>query len=289
MISRKEIMYVDKPIGSVPYPGDEYAYQVMQELKEAYELFKEKYDGKSYSMILSDGQEFQFAILNKNLCHMLGIAAKNICGEYGEQTAQRILGIDPSITPTYELLGKIIERTDDVLENDRKEGSFKLINFYKVMVKTAIFKKMTGFKDFDFGFINFDRDKYLDYTGEYGVANSTRYIFMPSEEVLIPYFMVGFVRNNGGDTYVPETVIAPEDYYKYFANQELVLPLQVLIDDNKDFTKLVATPQEKLKLLQRYKEIITRFKTNSSINIFNDYEATLASAAKNGNERKLIM
>ena len=281
MISRKELVYVDKSVGTVPYPGDEYAYKVMRELKDAYKLFEDKYDGKNYSIILSNGQEFEFAILNKNLCHMLGISAKNIT-TYGEDTAYRVLGIDnPSTISTYELLGKIIERTDDVLENERKDNTYKMINFYKVMIKTAIFKKMTEFKDFNFGFINFDRDKYEKFTREGVRANSTKYIFMPSEEVAIPYFFVGFVKNNGGETYVPETVIAPEDFYNYLGYQELLLPLQILIDDNKEFTKLEATPSEKLKTLQKYNELIQCYKTYSKINIYNDYMATLMSLSRN--------
>ena len=286
MISRRELAYVDKPLGSVPYPGDAYAYKVMSELKEAYDLFKEKYDGKSYNIMLSDKQELQFAILNKNLCHILGIAAKNICN-YGEPTAQKVLGIDyPSATSTYELLGKIIERMDDVIDNDSRDNTYKLINYYKVMIKTAIFKKMTGFNDFDFGVINFNKENHPDYVSEDTFAKSTKYIVMPSDEILIPYFLVGFLQNNGGNIYVPETAIAPEDYYKYFINQELVLPVQIPIEDEKDFTKLEATDQDKIKILQRYKTIISEYNTNSSINIFNDYESMLHEQAR---ERKLIM
>ena len=143
------------------------------------------------------------------------------------------------------------------------------------MIKTAIFKKMTGFNDFDFGVINFKKENHPDYVSEDTFAKSTKYIVMPSDEILIPYFLVGFLQNNGGNIYVPETAIAPEDYYKYFINQELVLPVQITIEDAKDFTKLEATAQDKIKILQRYKTIISEYNTNSSINIFNDYETVL--------------
>lgn len=279
MISKSELKYVNKSTGYIPYPGDEYALKVMEELKEAYELFKEKYDGKSYSMILSNGEEFQFSILDKNLCHLLGINAKNILSEYAESTAQNVLGINGPV-PTYEVLGRIIERYDSVIENEKKESSYKLINFYKVMIKSAIFKRMTNFQKFDFGVINFNRDKYEKYTGESSVSNSSKYIFMPSGEVFVPYFMVGFIQNSGTDFYVPETALAPEEFYNYFGKQELLLPIQVLIDDNKRFSKLIATPQDKLKLLQRYREIINTYKTSSTINIYNDYIAALTDQAE---------
>lgn len=284
MISKSELKYVTKSNGYAPYPGDEYAYEVMKELKAANELFKEKYDGKSYSMILSNGEEFEFAILNKNLCHMLGINAKILSSEYAYDTVKRVLGIDYlNKVPTYELLTKIIERSEDVIENERKENSFKLINFYKVMIKIAIFKQLTNFQSFDYGVINFNRDTFIKNVGEYNIGLSDKYIFMPSGEVFIPYFMVGLIKNCGGEDYVPETLIAPENFVDFFKSQEFVLPVQLLIDDNKDFTKLIATPQEKLKLLNRYKEIISTYNTNTNINIFNDYIATLTEDSRNKN------
>ena len=100
--------------------------------------------------------------------------------------------------------------------------------------------------------------------------------------------MVGLIKNNGGEDYVPETLVAPENFVDYFKSQEFVLPVQLLIDDNKDFTKLIATPQEKLKLLNRYKEIISTYNTNSRINIYNDYIATLTEQAS-GKNRSLTL
>ncbi len=290
MISRKELQFVNKKVGNIPYPGDEYAEAVMAELKEAYNLYNSQYNGKSYSMILSDGQEFQFSIMDKNLCHMLGISTKQLFNnEAAMSVASNVLGIN-GYTPTYEILQKIIDNSDAIIDNERKEGTFKLLNFYKIMVKSAIFKKMSTFKDFDFGFINFDKDKFNNNISYSTYSpNSTKYIFMPSEEVLIPYFMVGFVQDNNSEFHVPETVIAPEDYYKFFIDQELVLPLQVLIDDNQNFTKWVASPQEKLKLLSRYKNIISKYNTRSKINIYNDYETVLTELASKGNSKRLTM
>ena len=287
MISKSELKYVTKASGFAPYPGDEYATMVMKELKEANELFKEKYDGKFYSMILSNGEEFEFAIRDKNICHMLGINSKTLSSDYAYYTVKNVLGIDyQNKIPTYELLTKIIERSDDVIENERKDNSFKLINFYKVMVKIAIFKQLTNFQSFDYGVINFNRDTFVNNNSEFNIGLSNKYIFMPSGEVFIPYFMVGLIKNNGGEDYVPETLVAPENYVDYFKSQEFVLPVQLLIDDNKNFIKLIATPQEKLKLLQRYKEIISTYNTNSKINIFNDYIATLTEATKDN--RKIL-
>lgn len=290
MISRKELQYVNKKIGNVPYPGDDYAEQVMAELKEAHDLFKAQYNGKTYNMILSNGQEFPFSIMDKNLCHMLGIDGKSMFNsEYGREVASKVLGLDYFV-PTYEVLQRIIERSDDVIDNERKEGTYKFLNFYKTMIKCAIFKKMTTFKDFNFGFINFDKSKYdQNTTSSYYSPNSTSYIFMPSEEVLIPYFMVGFVKDNNSEFHVPETVIAPEDYYNFFIEQELLLPLQVLIDDNDSFTKWVSSPEELLKLINRYENIIAKHNTRSKINIYEAYKLALTQLASQGNQRKLTM
>lgn len=290
MISRKELQYVNKKIGNVPYPGDDYAEQVMAELKEAYNLFNAQYNGKSYNMILSNGQEFPFSIMDKNLCHMLGIDGKSMFNsDYGLAAASRVLGVDHYV-PTFEVLQRIINNSDAVIANEKKEGTYKFLNFYKTMIKCAIFKKMTTFKDFNFGFINFDKAKYdQNTTSTYYSPNSTSYIFMPSDEALIPYFLVGFVQDNYSEFHVPETVIAPEDYYNFFIEQELLLPLQVLIDDNDHFTKWVASPEELLKLINRYDNIISKYNTRSKINIYEAYKLALSQLASQGNQRKLTM
>ena len=53
------------------------------------------------------------------------------------------------------------------------------------------------------------------------------------------------------------------------------LPIQILINDNYELTKIVATPKEKLDLLNLYKSLIGMYQTNTFIDIYNDYENTL--------------
>ena len=57
--------------------------------------------------------------------------------------------------------------------------------------------------------------------------------------------------------------------------QTFILPIQILINDNYELTKIVATPKEKLDLLNLYKSLIGMYQTNTFIDIYNDYENTL--------------
>ena len=66
-------------------------------------------------------------------------------------------------------------------------------------------------------------------------------------------------------------------FTKFFREQELVIPTQILIDNLDNLSKINATSEEKLALLNLYKFIINTYKLNSRINIFSDYESVLSS------------
>ena len=87
--------------------------------------------------------------------------------------------------------------------------------------------------------------------------------------------MMGILYDEIDKIYIPETLFAPLDFQNFFIGQELLLPIQILTDDSKTLTKLEASSEDKLNLLNMYKFIINSYKTNSFINIFNDYETTL--------------
>ena len=67
-----------------------------------------------------------------------------------------------------------------------------------------------------------------------------------------------------------------EKYIKVFdvydENTEI---LTFEVYDNYELTKIVATPKEKLDLLNLYKSLIGMYQTNTFIDIYNDYENTL--------------
>jgi len=83
------------------------------------------------------------------------------------------------------------------------------------------------------------------------------------------------IENETNSVYVPETLFASLEYRKFFLKQELVLPVQILINDKQNLSKLQATNEEKLNLLNIYNSIVTAHNTNSNINIFNDYQNML--------------
>jgi hypothetical protein len=78
MISKKELGYISGWANKVPYPGDDYAEEAMEKLKQAERLFKEIYANNKYNITLSNNEEIELAIKDKNLAHMLGVDFKNL-------------------------------------------------------------------------------------------------------------------------------------------------------------------------------------------------------------------
>ena len=274
MISKQELQYVGDFARKVPYPGDDYARRVIDNLADALSLFKKKYYGKRYSLILSNGEEICFEIKEKNLAHLLGIDFRNI-STYMKPLLYSILGFEEYETFTsFGVLTRIVDNGDMVIKNDA-DNYDKFLNYYKVMVKTSCFDKLSEFNEFNFGCINFDKSIYESLTGNKFLPDATKYIFSQNDEALIPYCMMGLKSDNGSEVFIPETFLAPTNFSDYLHNQELLLPIQLLINDDQNLVKLMATPEEKIRMLNLYKSLIQIYNTGSYINIFNDYETIL--------------
>lgn len=277
MISNKELQYVGDYARKVPYPGDEYARETMEKLSKSLDIFKQKYDGKKYSLILSNGEEINFEIQKKQLSHLLGIDYKGMMqSDYMKPLIYNILGFEEgSIIDSYSLLSRIIDNGDEVIKND-KDNYNKFLNYYRLVIKTSCFEKFSDFNDFNFGVINFDKDIFQQATNKVFAPNSTKLLFSQNDEALIPYCIMGLVNDSyTPDVMVPETLIAPTNFHEFIINQELLLPIQLLTNDDQNLSKNIATAEEKIRLLHLYKSLIEIYRTGSFINIFNDYETVL--------------
>lgn len=280
MISRKELKYVNLFARQSLFPGTNYAEKVFEKMIYAYELYQKKYLDKEYSIIFSNGEEIDFEIMTKNLAHLLGIDSKNLTSEYMIETVENVLGLSKfEEKNSYELLKRIIERYEDVIKNDSNPNNSRILNYYKVMIKCAIFSKFSDFGQFNFGCINFDRNIYNNSVENVFSSNSTKLLLTESNESITPYFMMG-IKDGNDEKYFPETLFAPENYRDLFVKQELVIPTQILCSDNNDLTKIEATTKEKLSILNTYKRIIVEYNTKSTINIQNDYENMLKAEEK---------
>ena len=276
MISRQELQYVSDYARKVPYPGNDYAYNVINKLAVALEIFKKKYDGKKYNLILSNGEEICFEIQDKNLAHLLGVDYKNISNsEYMKPLLSSVLGFkDDEPLTSFSILSRIVDNGDKVISNDQSNYN-KFLNYYRVTVKTSCFDTLSEFNEFNFGVINFNKDTFEKSFGSRFLPQSTKLIFTQNYEAIIPYCMMGLTKDNDREIMVPETLLAPTNFADYLYAQELLLPIQLLINDDENLTKLVATPEEKIRILNLYKLIIETYNTRSYINIFNDYETLL--------------
>lgn len=279
MISEDELQYVDKFARMSPYPGDDYAIKTIDKLIDAITFFQKKYQDKEFKLILSNGEEIDFAIKSKNLCHLLGIDYKTFISDYMQSVREKVFDMVfyDQIT-SYDLLYEIIDRADEVIKNDRyKYNKHKILNYYKVFVKCSMFMKLSDFETFNFGFINFDKEIFRDSTGKDLHLKTNKIICAPNDQTLIPYYILGMFQDIQTNIFVPETLYVTKDFVDFFINQELLVPIQLLINNNKNnnFKNIIATPKEKLNILKMYRYIIQEFQTYSYVNIYNDYENTL--------------
>ncbi|MBE6141158.1 MAG: hypothetical protein E7172_06515 [Firmicutes bacterium] len=283
MITINELKYVSSWATKTPYPGINYAKKSIEKLIDAVDAYEEYYMDKEYDIILSNGDQFKFQIMAKNLCHMLGIDYKNLNSEYHQKFREDILGITDSLR-SYDFLKVIIENIDKVLKFDY-ENSGKILNYYRLMVKCSIFEKLSDFTKFNFGVIDFDKNTYQYISGSSYNGNTEKFLYVHSNEQNCPYFLMGILQGSE-ENYAVETLIAPTNIKDFFNNQNVAIPTQILVTTNDTMDKFEATPSEKLALLNQYKALIREYLIANNINIYADYLATLTTQENDYNSRK---
>ena len=280
MITTKELGYVSSWATKVPYPGIEYSEKAAEKLVDAFNDFNKYYSNKEYDIILSNGEQILFEILDKNICHMLGIDYKNTMGDFFAKYREEVLKIDNTIT-SYELLKTIIKNIEEVLKYDHDHCGFAL-NYYRIMIKCSIFEKLSDFSRFNFGVINFNKEKYSEKSGTIFSGKSQKLLYVQSNESVAPYFMMGIKNPEGNQyieqpKYVVETLFAPSKVNDFFNEQEVVIPTQILITTEEKMVKAEAKPSEKIALLNQYKSIINQYNLPNKLNIYGDYESILVN------------
>lgn len=276
MVSRKELEYVNQYARTVPFPGKNYAIDAMEMLIKAYKTYINNYQGKSYNFIFSDGEEINFQIFDKNIAHLFGIDYKSLKSDYMKNTMDEVLDFNAHETGGSDiLLKRIIDRCDEVINNDSKANNYRILNYYRILIKCSAFSKLSTFENFNFGCLKFDKTVYEKINNITFSPQSNKFFFVPSNEAVTPYFMMGIRKDNGNDMYIPETIFASEGFDKMINYQSFILPIQILINDNFNFSKIKASSKEKLDLLNLYKSLIGMYHTNTTIDIYNDYENIL--------------
>lgn len=275
MISSKELKYVGQNASKVPMPGVEYSLGVLKEMKRCYELFNEKYKGKEYSMLFSNAQELDFEILSKNLCHMLGVDFNILKGDSYANFRSEALKTNTNDMNSYSLLELILENMESVAMYDNDPNNcLRALNYYKSGIKCEILNKMSNFDKCNFAAINCKGEAPdVDY-------NLQKMLFVPSNQENTPYYLMIITKEDGLDKYVVKSLLAPKNPITFFANQEVIIPTQIIINDGVKFQKNIATAEEKLALITMYMNIISKYKLSNKLNIFADYESLLNDLTK---------
>ena len=271
MLTIKELQYVDSWASKIPMPGVEYSLEVLKEMEKCYKIYLEKYRNKEYNILFSNSDEIDLVIQEKNLCHMLGVDFSNIRNDYFTDFRLEAFGNSSSVFTSFDLLELIFENMEKVAELDNDPtNKAKAINYYKSSIKCDIFKKLSDFSNFNFISVNSKNE-------------NVKNLVIPSYEALTPYFMMGIIlstnlEDNG--KYVVNTLIAPTNPKEYFDGNEASIPTQMLITDNAKLSKIKATPEEKIKLLTIYSNIVNKYNITNMMNIYGDYENQLNEMSK---------
>ena len=296
MISRKELGYVGLWANRVPYPGDTYCEESMKKLKQAFELFNKYYLNTKYNITFSNNEEIELEILAKNICHMLGIDFKNLSNDCFKDFREKVLGLNTDdYIASYTMLESIINNYKDVINFDKTSDYLKAINYYKISVKSDIFAKLGDLSHFKYGCINFDKNEFSKNNDRFFNPKSNKFLYIPSDEAVSPYFLIGILQKDNqtdledtdseeikiiNNPYIVETAFAPDNPKPFFNNQEVVIPTQVLKDNNKELIRVNATPTQKKDLLKEYRNIITQYNIDNRINIYSDYFSILSEQEK---------
>jgi len=89
----------------VPYPGTVYAELTAEKLLESVAMYEKFYQDRQYDLILSNGEQLEFEIACKNLCHMLGIEHKNLISDYFTEFRRDTFRVDVSLLEVFQRVG----------------------------------------------------------------------------------------------------------------------------------------------------------------------------------------
>ena len=121
MITTTELKYIKSNAKDVPYPNTEYTNMAFDNLENAFNLFKNTFQGKQYTILLSNGEEIIFEIADRNICHLLGIDFQNLASNYMSITLDCVLDFDSNNQiNSFELVERILEKRDEIIRQIRE-------------------------------------------------------------------------------------------------------------------------------------------------------------------------
>lgn len=266
MIKKEDVVHINKKASQAPFAGSSFAYDAINQLSYALFLFRKKYENKKYNLILSNGEEIVFEIKNKDLARLLGVDLKTIFSDKNmKHEFYELLGIkENDKISSFEVLSKIVENADLLIEHDEKNEN-RFLNYYRMMAKSILFNGLPPFEKFDYGIVNFDKERFQRIFNRRFGPRAKKYLMFPTDEEEIQFCFLGLAKDNETNVLVPEVFLTPTNFQNYLFSQELLLPEELIVDDKKRCDVILPTKTEKIQLLNLYKSIIEMYKTRSSI------------------------
>ena len=171
-----------------PISRVEYAQNALLNLIADLNTYKKYYIDTKFNISFSNNEEIVFEIMQKNLCHILGVDFKNLMTDYWKNVRQDILQIkDSTCITSFYFLEKFLENYDRVLEFDEHTDRNKILNYYKVSIKSQIFQKFGNLLTSNFGCINFNNETY-EANAQKRSPGVDKFFYFNSDEIVSPFF-----------------------------------------------------------------------------------------------------
>ncbi len=300
MASSPEYNYVSLWANRVPYPPLDYIEQAKKSFINAFNLYMNLCKGIKYNICFSNSTEIDLEIAEQNIAHMLGIECSNIKGPFHDDFRSKVLGINVGYNiSTFNLLKKIIDNFDKIVEYETTGEQKKVLNYYRIFIKSCIFEKILNLSDYNYLCIDFNKDEYIKNSGLPCNFNSTMFLAVESEEACRPYYLMGIlpdsnkiekdlsqnwntdndeiITNGQNISYVVETLIAPKNPKDFLNNQEVVIPTNLVYDKFGRLNRIDASAEQKLRLLKMYRSALEKYRIESSrVDLSGDYALLLS-------------
>lgn len=207
--------------------------EILQEVKNCYELFLEQGNVIEYNIFSSEIKNIKLKILPENVPHLLGIDQKRICEPYGNYFRKHILGIErqKNVYPT-EILRSIFKDLEKVVDFNEENGK-NFFHYYRIRIKCEIFKRLLNLEEQTFSRIMLNKNYLKSGTIEERISEkATDFIaIVNTDNKRLPFSFVGIRQDENNELYkhydefyIPVTLFSSFNASAFFENQNICIP-----------------------------------------------------------------
>ncbi len=222
----------------INYPGDDKMKEVLENLKEQLQNYKENHIDYDYKILLSSGEEVNFTFVKKNLAHLFGVDSQAIKDTDYLQKQLKIERLH-----SFKILELLTEDpTCAIAFNKKYDG--KLLNPYRIKARTEAMRNISEIQDMNFFVINHDKE----ISTTTSALNSNKIIVRKHEGRNYDYSMLTIV-DKEELKYLESIFLSSTKDYK-FKKQKVAIPIEMSISRDPIITLRQQNKTLKSRLIE---------------------------------------